>query len=381
VENSDNKNGQEAAPWRLPRRDYLILPLLCLLTAVCMLGIAEAASRIAFAQHEKDACMVADPVLGTRFKPDCVSHVKAAEGPWVTNRYNSCGFRTPQPCGPLPPGDVRIAVLGSSIAQGYLVRYHDTFSALASAALSRNCGKPVQFQNLASIGYIWQRLAIRAHEALALKPNAAVIVIVPFDLQQSEPKSGDAEHAVAMRPGPMKRLESVLKDSRAVVAAQHFLFSRPDLYVPLYLHYGDRANFLRPPFTRLWQERLANFDRLLAGIAREYHAAHVPLLLVFVPQRAQAALLADHASPPGVNPYAFGQAIGRIAARHGIDYLDLSADFARIPRAASLYYPVDGHLAASGDAVLAHELAPALMHDVPALSACVRHNVVAAAPR
>jgi hypothetical protein len=381
VENPDIKNPQEPTPWRLPRRDYLLLPLLCLVTAVCMLGIAEAASRIAFAQHEKDACMIADPVLGTRFKPNYVSHVKSAEGPWVTNRYNSCGFRTPQPCGPLPPGDVRIAVLGSSIAQGYLVPYHDTFAALDGEALSRNCGKSVQFQNLASIGYIWQRLAIRAHDALALKPDAAVIVVVPFDLQQSEPTSGDAVHAVAMRPGPMKRLESVLKSSRAVVAAQHYLFGRPDLYVPLYLHYGDRADFLRPPFTQLWQDRLANFDRLMAGIAREYKAADVPLLLVFVPERAQAAMLADHAAPPGVNPYAFGQAIGRIAARHGIDYLDLSTDFADIPDAASLYYPVDGHLAASGDAVLAHDLIPALVHDVPALSACMQHNVVAAVPR
>lgn len=359
----------------------MLLPLLCLLTAVCMLGMAEAASRIAFAQHEKDACMVADPALGTRFKPDCVSHVKSAEGPWVTNSYNACGFRSPQPCGPTPPGAVRVAILGSSIAQGYLVPYHETFAARASEALTRTCGRPVQFQNLASIGYIWGRLAIRAHDALALKPAAAVIVVVPFDLQQSAPSTNKAPAAKLNRQSPMKRIESVLKESRAVVAAQHYLFSRPQFYVPIYLHYGDRANFLRPPFSPLWEQRLHNFDSLMGQIAAEYHAAHIPLLLVFVPQRAQAALLAEHEYPPGINPYAFGDALGKIAASHGIDYLNLSANFAAIHKAASLYYPVDGHLDGAGDGVLAKDLVPALMHDVPALSTCVSHNVLAAGPR
>ena len=86
-------------------------------------------------------------------------------------------------------------------------------------------------------------------------------------------------------------------------------------------------------------------------------------------------------SPPGVDPNAFGQAIGRIAARHGIDYVNLSADFAAVPKAASLYYPVDGHLAASGDAVVAHQLVQSLIRDVPTFSACVPHDVLAAFPR
>jgi SGNH hydrolase-like domain, acetyltransferase AlgX len=379
METETNTGGQQPSSWRLPRRDYVILPLLCLATILVMFGIAEGASRLMFAQHERDACMVHDPVLGTRFRPNCTSHVKAAEGPWVTNSYNACGYRTPQSCGPKPAGGVRVAVLGSSIAQGYLVPYQETFAARAAEELTRRCGEPVEFQNLASIGYVWERLALRADEALTLHPDAAIIVMIPFDLQQTDPGEGIGPAPKPAPEGPMKRLDSLMKNSRALVAAQHYLFSRPDLYTQFYLRYGDRADFLRVPLTPKWQRRVDEFDTLLGGIAAKYHAAHVPLLLVYVPQRAQATLLAAHQAPPGVAPYAFGRTIGEIAARHGVDYLDLSTAFSRIPQAASLYYPVDGHLTGKGDAVLAAQLAAALQRRLPEFAACTPPDIVVGA--
>ena len=256
------------------------------------------------------------------------SRVKAAEGPWVTNSYNACGYRTPQSCGPKPAGDVRIAVLGSSIAQGYLVPYQETFAARAAEQLTHRCGEPVEFQNLASIGYVWERLARRADEALTLHPDAAIIVLIPFDLQQTDPGEDDGPGPKLAPEGPMKRLDSLMKNSRALVAAQHYLFSRPDLYTavlftlrrPSGLSAGAADAGMAAPGGR--------FRHLCwVGSPTKYHAAHVPLMLVYVPQRAQATLLAAHQAPPGVAPYAFGRRIGEIAARHGVDYLDLRYGF------------------------------------------------------
>jgi hypothetical protein len=177
----------------------------------------------------------------------------------------------------------------------------------------------------------------------------------------------------------MKRLDSLLNNSRAMVAAQHFLFSRPDLYTRFYLRYGDRADFLRLPLTPAWQRRVNDFDTLLGGIAEKYHAAHVPLLLIYVPQRAQATLLAAHQAPAGIAPDAFGHLIGGIAARRGVDYLYLNPAFSRIPRAASLYYPVDGHLTGQGNAVLAVQAAATLRRDLPSLSACAPSDLIVGA--
>lgn len=361
---------QEKLTERLPRRDYIVLPLLSLLTVLVLLAGAEVASRIAFSQHEKDACMIADPVLGTRFQPNCTSEVKAAEGPWVTNHYNACGFRSPQPCGAKPAGSVRVAVLGSSIAQGYLVPYQQTFAARDATQLTNACHAQVQFQNLASIGYVWGRLADRVDAAIALRPDAAVIAVVPFDLQQSEYQPNQPAHAQQRGPGPLKTVESLLENSRAVVAAQHFLFRQPGPYVRLYLQYGDRADFLRPPFTQPWQQRLSDFDHLMAGIATKFHAAGIPVTLVFVPERAQAALLSAHHAPSGVNPWAIGQEIGSIAHHNDISYIDMSEAMSRIPDAADLYYPVDGHLSGRGNKVLARLVAEQLQQAVPALTHC-----------
>jgi hypothetical protein len=366
-----NSHGADVPATPLPRRDYIVLPLLSLLTVLTMFVAAEVVSRVTFVQHEADACMMPDPRLGTRFRPNCTSRVKAAEGPWVTNSYNDCGYRTPQPCGPKPNDGVRIAVLGSSVAQGYLVPYQQTFAARAAQQLTQDCRKPVEFQNLASIGYIWNRLADRVDDAIALHPDAAVIVMVPFDLQQAAAAPNDPP---ADRqnddPGPLKRLDGLIVNSRAVVVAQHFMFRQPDLYTKLYLDYGDRADFLRPPFTPAWQDRLQRFDRLMADIADRFRAAGVPLFLVYVPERAQAALLSAHQSPPGVDPYALPRQIGDIARRHGIRFVDLSPTMSRTQDAAALYYPVDGHLSGQGAGMLADVLTRHLRETVPPLAKC-----------
>ena len=334
----DRPTGAHAEP--LPRRDYIILPLLSVLTVLIMFAAAEVVSRITFVQHEADACMMPDKVLGTRFRPNCVSRVKAAEGPWVTNRYNECGYRTPEPCGPKPAGGARIAVLGSSISQGYLVPYEQTFAARDATLLTQSCRRPVEFQNLASIGYIWNRLVDRVDDAIALHPDAAVIVVAPFDLQQTVVPPGEDQKGED--PGALKRLDGLIINSRAVVVAQHFLFSQPDMFVKLYLNYGDRADFLRPPFKPAWQDRLKRFDQLMAEIADKFHAAGIPLVLAYVPERAQAALLSAHQSPPGVDPYAFPRQIGDIARAHGIRFVDLSPTMSRMqmPRIYTIRWTV-----------------------------------------
>src|SRR5438309_415013 len=89
---------------RLPRRDFVILPLLSVLTVAVMLGGAEVATRLAMPQKSVDECLVPDPVLGHRPLANCVSHTKSAEGEWVENRYNDCGYRADSSCRPPPDG-------------------------------------------------------------------------------------------------------------------------------------------------------------------------------------------------------------------------------------------------------------------------------------
>ena len=364
---------------RLPRRDFLLLPVLCALTVVAMVGMAEIGTRLAYAERKEDSCMRPDATLGYRFAPDCTSRTKAAEGPWVTNRYNECGYRTEQSCGPVASGVRRVAVVGSSISAGYLVPYDTSIVKLTAERLQGKCDAPVEFQNLGGIGYIWSKVYARMDEALALRPLAVMMVVIPFDLEQTvdtravaEPGKPALKLDAVATTGVMAQLHRVIMSSRAFAVAQHFLFQNVSFYTNLYLRYGDKAGFLRPPFPASWQRRFHDFDVLMDGVAAKAHAAGVPFILVTVPQRAQAALAAAHGSvPPGIDPMAFDREIARIATRHGIDDIDLTPEFARQPNpAADYYYAVDGHINARGSQLVAHALARRFVSDVPAFGPC-----------
>src|SRR5579863_10473039 len=93
-----------SGPTRLPRRDYILLPLLSFLTIVLMFAVSEIFTRLFWLQHKSFNCVIEDPVEGDRFKPNCTERSKLAEGPWVTYSYNDCGYRSITSCGPKPAG-------------------------------------------------------------------------------------------------------------------------------------------------------------------------------------------------------------------------------------------------------------------------------------
>lgn len=364
------------------RRDFVLIPLLSLLTLLVMLAGAELAARAMFVQSGVETCAMPDAFIGVRMKPNCVSYRKAAEGPNVRNAFNDCGYRTREPCGTRPAGAVRIAVMGASTAQGFKVQYEQTFAARLTESLTRACGRPVQFQNMGVAGATLLDTYYRAGEALALHPDLVMLVLSPYDLKaQVDPRllaqrdapvprvidplsaTPDDPHPDAPAPPPPTLLQSwraALQDlaarSRALVAGQHFLFEDRATFVRLFMLHGEDADYLRPPLRPGWQRRLADLDVLLGDMARRFHDAGVPFMLVLGPQRIQAALLDRAASPGDADPFAIGHALATIAARHDILFADTLEAFAKLPDPEDLFYPVDGHMDGDGHAVFAQFL-------------------------
>lgn len=340
----------------LPRRDLLVIPLLVVVTLACLLGAGEMLARYFYPAEPIDACQVPDEIMGTRFKADCTSTTKAPEGPWVTNHYNDCGSRSLTSCGPKPQGTLRVVAFGSSLTQGYLIPYEQSYPARVGTALASSCHRPVDVQDVASIGYNWDLQELNFARAAKLDPDVLITSIVPFDLER-DPESFKPQSApppAAPPPPLINRIYVSLKEQvKSAYVAQYFYFKDAKAFTDLYLHYGEKANFLRTPFTPFWQSRLDTYEKLLAQMADQARAAHVPLVLVYVPQRAQAAMISGTPAPAGVDPWAFSRAIGDIAKRHGIVYVNTSDDFSLLKNAADLYYPVDGHPSGAGHAVIA----------------------------
>ena len=349
----------------LPRRDLWLLPMISMLTVAMMLGCAEIAARLFWPEQLVDSCALPDGALG--FRANCVSWMKGFEGPWYTNTYNECGYRSTASCGTPPTGTRRIALVGSSISAGFLVPYAETTGAVLAADLSRRCPFPVEVQNLAGPRFTGWHIVERADAAMALHPAAMLMLVGNFDIEMqlddsTMPITSNAPPPVptpaAATPKEMLPAQWVMlmRESRALSVAQSLLLRNSDRFLSLYLRFGDKADFLRQPFTPAWRERLRRFDLLVARLAERAHAGGATFTIGFVPHQAQVMLMQERTLPPGIDPRALPRAIAAIAARHGADFVDVSPEFAADPDPPRLYYRLDQHPSTAGDPLIAAAL-------------------------
>jgi hypothetical protein len=361
----------------IAKRDYLLLPLVSVLTVLAMFCITEAVTRVIWSSHDDTTCVID----GYQVKPNCTSRTKAPEGPWATYRFNECAYRSNTSCGPVPPGTVRIAILGASVSQGLNVPYEDTYFARSADELGRRCGLPIDVQNLGkpNLSPIYAYRGV--DEVLKLKPDVVLFLLAPFDIEQqidakelaerNDPARVIAANAVYEPLSLMRRLQILIAESRTVVVAEHFLLKNRDTYLRLYLHYGDKADFLRQPFSSAWARRFADMDLIIGGMADKLRAAGVPFIVIPVPSRAEAALLSMPQPPPGTDGAAFGKTIEQIAAAHGAGYVDLMEPFSAIPDSQNLFLIVDGHVSPDGEKVIAKSLTEKLLDgSIPAFAQC-----------
>jgi hypothetical protein len=371
----------------LPRRDFVILPLLCLATVLVMLIGSELVARAVFVERGRESCAEPDALHRYHFKSNCVSYQKMAEGPEVEYAFNDCGYRTKESCRGRPAQTLRLALLGSSTAEGLGVPYDQIFAARASKELSALCGKSVEFQNLGAPGYSLLDSYLETDEALALRPDLVMLAIIPFDIEADVEPSQLANRfnpemlarigsATQAEPrslvGKMNRfVRAVGSDSRAVLAAQDLLFQNQATYIDLYLRLGDKADFLRSRLTPSWKKHLADLELLLGEMAQKIHAAGIPFVLVLGPVRAQAILLEAANRPSGIDPYALAQRVAAIAARHGVAFVDVLDEFRNDKKPEKSFYTVDGHPNARGHAMFARAIERRLTEgDFPAFAGC-----------
>ena len=361
---------------RLPKADLILLPLLCLLTIVLLFAGTELATRFFWPASEQGYCIAFNPLDGPHGKPNCTMTVKIAEAPAsVVHHFNSCGYRSAAPCGPKPSGVTRLAVLGSSIAEGYIIPYSDMLATRLTDALQNAWHRPVEFQNLGAEAclpiYSYRHLT----EALRLQPDLVVLLLNPWDVEQEvDPHLlalRDDPHPINRAPLPVPQLNPVQQvqfwahSSRSMLVAQHFMLQNRDTFLKLYLVAGgDHTAFVRYPFPPFWRHRFADLELLLGEMSDRLHRAGIPFLVIGIPERAQVLMLQKSHLPRGVDPSAFTRELGRVAARHGILYLDGLDSLRRVPDPESLFYVVDGHPTPAAHRILGQAAAELLARAV-----------------
>ncbi|MGA8731958.1 MAG: GDSL-type esterase/lipase family protein [Terracidiphilus sp.] len=367
---------------RLPKRDFILLPAISLFTVLTILVASEFVCRLIWPEQTDDACLVSDPVFHAHFRPNCKSRTKPAEGPWSDNSYNECGYRTLESCGPKRPGTIRVAVIGASFSFGYGSPYNDVYTTLAGKALTRQCKRSVEFQNLGIENGSLLDIYRRTDEALALKPDLLLLVagegevtkeMSPDELaRRNDPPRVTQDHKPVVADSESLRhsLFVMLKQSRVTLVLQHFMFQDPSTYGKLYLAYDDKANFLRVPFSSRWQQRFSNIDVILGAISDKARASSVPMAILIAPTQAQLAL-ANTPPSADVNLQAFPNKVSELAVRHGVFPIDLLPSFTHRPDFKSLIYAADGHPSPQGQHVVADVLDKQLLSSgMPAFEGC-----------
>ena len=384
MESNTSDLGNTPRP-KLPRRDWVMLPLIGLLT-FCLLAACShliARSELSTSQTSFSDCLVAnDTTTGVRAIPNSVCWVKAGESKLIEYKFNKCGMRADFECAPKVPGTFRIAAIGSSYTLGDQVNNQDAFASRLPVELSQLTGRNVELYNNGMLWGVPHSTSLRFNAVLRNQaPDMILWTLTPWDIQNStvvlplskrqSDQAGPQRTASMSVPAAVHRLRgyftkdeippSVSAEILLIKAMlQHFLYRSQSLYLKSYLMNASEAGFLSVEANADWAEHLKDFEVYAAQMEEQAAAAHVPFAVVLVPNRAQAAMISMGECPSGYDPYQLGNELRTIVTSHGGVYIDILPGFRNIPNPERYYHAVDGHPDARGHEIIAGLLAKAL---------------------
>jgi hypothetical protein len=367
---------------KVQKRDWILLPILGLITVCLIASVTELIARRMFtysATGLRECSIFNDPMTGPRGIPGCVSWDKELETQPIEYRLNSDGYRSDTNFGPKVPGTFRIVMVGSSIAMGYGVENNKSFASLLPGELSTLTGLHVELLNESFAG--GGGVTLRMKDVLDAHPDMILWILSPWDIEQG---AGVVHHVLrADTRVPFRRrfwsrikstfttsssaslLTNAFDSTRTAFMLRHVLFESQSQYVNSYLMAGDKeSGFLKAEPSSEWKERLQQFSNIAIKDEERAKSAGTPIAVVLVPSRAQAAMISMGAWPTGYDPYKLDEELRAVVTSDGGFYIDILPGFRHIPDPEQYYFPVDGHVDANGHSIISHMLADQLTDGV-----------------
>jgi hypothetical protein len=368
---------------RLPFADWIILSALALAALAATAGVSEFVSRQIFSEetpHGSIECEVRnDSPAGARAKPDSSCWEKLAEGTLAEYKFNHCGDREFVECRSAHPGVFRIVMTGSSVAVGRYLPVQKTIAEFLSSAIEKRIPEPVEVYNASMMQGSLESVGLRFGDILADKPDMVLWVVTPHDVEEAryvtyhDPTSqlqADAGGALSVKRAwyLIKRAyvnrsiadlaRSHFDRTRTALALRHLLYQSRGIYVRSSLMQSDTdAGYLKRHPSEIWRQRIEEFGAQFAENRARAKAAGVPLVIVSIPSREQAALLATSEEHDDIDPYGFDRSLQSIVAAQGEVYVEILPALRGVPEPERLYYPVDGHPNERGTFLIARALA------------------------
>ena len=368
------------------RRDWILLPILAILTVAALLAGAEVSARIVFPEQKAvlASCFVLnDTVHGVRGKPDCHFVETWRESGTVSYQLDDQGYRNPAGLLAHAGNAFRIVMTGSSIAMAEHVPQDESAAAILPRLLEQHTGHPVVLYNEGMGFGFAENTDLRFQDVLDVAPNLILWVITPYDISGASlvnPDTnlvqwGNQSLLVKIRSriqnffankSPQQAISDFLGRTRTAFALQFILYRSPSLYLKSYLDQVDsETGFLRQNLTPAWTVNLQETRRFSAEISHKAHAAGIPIVVTYIPNHAQAEMIAMGSWPKGYDPYRLNQIVQRMVVSQGDIFLNIAPQYRNIPIAdlQKDYLPVDGHPNARGQALIARLTAQAMLEN------------------
>jgi hypothetical protein len=358
-------------------RDWILLPILSLLTVCLFAGSAELISRRIFFRlpTSGESCLrIEDSLSGARGIPNCVVSEKMPEGKLTEYRFNSNGYRNYVDFGPKPSGTYRIVLVGTSVAAGFRVAQEQTIAGLLPQELSQRTGRKVEVY---SAGLPWRSASAISRDlkdAIATNPDMILWILSPLDVtyasslrnaNEQEPLNLPAGAGQLMREWYLAKsvftkqsfvasITTVFSHTASATMLRDLFYRSPSQYVQASLAGADyKKEFLQNEPRAGWYEELREFDASAASIERQATKAGIPLVAVLVPDRTQATMISMMSyCPKGFDPYKLGNELRSIVESHGGTYVDILPEFRTISNPQLGYFALDGHPNAFGYAMI-----------------------------
>lgn len=375
----------------LPRRDWIMLPLLALLTVVILAFSSEKISEILNGKPKSSvgACLdLSHPERGISGIPNCQMSERDYGVPSVQYKFDSCGYRSEIGCESKHPGSYQMVMIGTSIAFGQWVTQRNTIAARIPIDIARTTGRKIYLYNEGMLEQYPQFVAAHVSSALSRKPDMILWIVTPHDISipPLDPRDilllvGGTRDKVELVErwkgflrikiphGSFSSLEELLSvhfvrifsQTNTGVLLQNILNKNQERYVQSYLKLPDsESGYLKLSPSSAWKTDINAFENMAATMIKQSRAAGVPLVVTLVPTRAQAAMLSSGVWPDGYDPYAIDNDVRSIITRHGGIYVDIFPDLKQIPNLETHFYFSNGHPDDKGDAILAQAISKEL---------------------
>jgi hypothetical protein len=369
----------------------LLLPLVVLEAAIRLFG------PFLPGQYDTGAYLVRDAALGHFHVPGFDGWIKAPE--FTTQvTINARGLRDRRESYEKPPGTFRIVLLGDSFVEAVQVEQWEGVAERLEWALNRDATRPVEVVNAGVAAYgTGQEYLLLDRLGEELQPDLVVLLFfvgndVTNNNYRLELWDGDLDLALkpyfdlrgdgslALIPGPPPSTQSGLRHAlRSCCALYNVL--ETGVYNKLDQNYPreqlEAVGGLRAPLTGLydtrpegeWARAWRTSEALLARVRDRSATLGAPLVVVAAPEWRALDPVAWRDELERSNPRssrldsgrlrieAPTQAVGAIAARLGVSFVDLLPPLqAAVADGVPLYFAFDKHWTATGHAVAARAI-------------------------